>query len=329
MGPSIRGMAPSVLIVGAGMAGLTAARSLAEAGMAVRLVDKGRAVGGRMATRRIGDATFDHGAQHISVRTKAFGDDVARLVSEDTARVWFRSQSVTHPDRGIEDRYCGVGGMRRIPEALAEGLVVTTGVRIDRLTIDTVGVTAFDGDACVATADAAVLTPPVPQTLELLRTSSLGGDNAASSLDGLEYDATLAVMAVLDAPADLPDGHRAFDTGPVGWMADNQQKGVSAVPAVTIHSSTGFAVEFLEAAPDRWMAELLAAARPFHNGAVTKAVAHRWRFAQPRFTLDVGAVALDAPSPVVLAGEVFAGARVEGAYASGRVAAQLISDRID
>jgi len=310
------------------MAGLTAARSLAETGMAVMLVDKGRAVGGRMATRRIGDATFDHGAQHISARTTPFGDAMALLVHADIARVWFRSESATRPDRGIENRYCGVGGMRRIPEAFAEGLVVTTGVRIDRLTVDTDGVKAFDGGACVATADAAVLTPPVPQTLALLRTGSLGGDNAVSSLDRLEYDATLAVMAVLDAPTDLPDGHLAFDAGPVGWIADNQHKGVSAVPAITIHSSPRFAAEYLEEESDRWMAALLAAARPFHRGAVTKAVAHRWRFAQPRFTLDVGAVSLDAPSPVVLAGEVFAGARVEGAYTSGRVAAQLMVDQI-
>ncbi|MGB5168591.1 MAG: FAD-dependent oxidoreductase [Acidimicrobiia bacterium] len=321
-------MAPSVLIIGAGMAGITSGRVLDAAGFDVLLIDKGRAVGGRMATRRIGEATFDHGAQHISVRTAGFAREMEALMRQGTADVWYRSESVRHPERGTENRYAGVGGMRRIPEALAEGLSVTTGVRVNRLSINTNGVTAIAGNAPVATADAVILTPPLPQTLELLAASDVTGGSEVDSLAGVEYDAILAVMASLDAPAMTVEGHRAFSSGPIGWMADNQQKGVSAVPALTIHSSPEFARTHLDSDPDRWMAELLVAARPFHQSSVVHAAAHRWRFAQPQATIDVGAVTIDAPAPVVLAGEVFAGARVEGAHTSGKAAAQLIMDRV-
>lgn len=58
-----------ILIIGAGMSGLTAASALQQAGREVIVVDKGRGVGGRMATRRIGAATFDHGAQFVTART--------------------------------------------------------------------------------------------------------------------------------------------------------------------------------------------------------------------------------------------------------------------
>ncbi|MSO32728.1 MAG: FAD-dependent oxidoreductase, partial [Ilumatobacteraceae bacterium] len=58
-----------VVVVGAGIAGLTAARALSHAGHSVIVLDKGRSVGGRMATRRIGDATVDHGAQFFTVRS--------------------------------------------------------------------------------------------------------------------------------------------------------------------------------------------------------------------------------------------------------------------
>ncbi|MFW5789075.1 MAG: FAD-dependent oxidoreductase [Spirochaetota bacterium] len=59
-----------VPVVGAGIAGLTAARRLVDASLDVTVLDKGRGVGGRMATRRFGGATrrfggatFDHGGR--------------------------------------------------------------------------------------------------------------------------------------------------------------------------------------------------------------------------------------------------------------------------
>ena len=56
---------PRVVVVGAGAAGLSAARQLGDR-YEVVVFDKARGVGGRMATRRLGDATFDHGAQFLT-----------------------------------------------------------------------------------------------------------------------------------------------------------------------------------------------------------------------------------------------------------------------
>ena len=55
-----------IVIIGAGIAGLACARRLAEAGLAPVLLDKGRGIGGRVATRRMGDMQFDHGAQYVT-----------------------------------------------------------------------------------------------------------------------------------------------------------------------------------------------------------------------------------------------------------------------
>ena len=41
-----------IVVIGAGMSGIACARVLRAAGLPVRLIDKGRGVGGRMATRR-------------------------------------------------------------------------------------------------------------------------------------------------------------------------------------------------------------------------------------------------------------------------------------
>ena len=66
------GQTADVLVIGAGMAGLIAAAELQRAGRRVLVLDKGRGVGGRLASRRIGEASFDHGAQFITARTPRF-----------------------------------------------------------------------------------------------------------------------------------------------------------------------------------------------------------------------------------------------------------------
>ncbi len=65
-----------IAIIGAGMAGLTAARHLVADGHPVAVFDKGRGIGGRLATRRAEAGTFDHGAP-IAERGAETGFDAA------------------------------------------------------------------------------------------------------------------------------------------------------------------------------------------------------------------------------------------------------------
>lgn len=311
-----------VVIVGAGMAGLTAGRALRDAGHDVSLVDKSRVVGGRMSSKRIGEARFDHGAQHFSARSPEFQTHVEQWRAGGVAQVWYEAQSVTNPERGVEPRHVGVGAMRTIPEYLSEGLAVTTHDRVERLQVEdqitvTTANTALD-------ADVVVLTPPVPQILDILRQS---GVDAPHELMDIRYEATLAAMATLAGPARLEDGHLALGEGPVAWIADNQHKGVSAVPAVTIHSSAGFAATHLEEDPERWLPELVAAAQSHLDATVTEATGHRWRYSRPTNPRSDGAMAL-AGGRIIVAGEAFSGAKVEGAFLSGRAAGLALRDRM-
>jgi len=73
-----------------------------------------------------------------------------------------------------------------------------------------------------------------------------------------------------------------------------------------------------------WAPHLAAAAAAHVAGSIVHTTSHRWRYAQPRRTLDVGAMNARSTVPLVLAGEVFAGARVEGAFLSGMAAATTI-----
>src|SRR5271163_4261164 len=57
-----------VVVVGAGMAGLTAARTLAEAGLKVLVLEAQDRIGGRIWTRHVGDEAIELGAEFIHGR---------------------------------------------------------------------------------------------------------------------------------------------------------------------------------------------------------------------------------------------------------------------
>ena len=100
-----------ILIIGAGLAGLSAASDLQQAGHNVMLVDKGRGLGGRLAGRRIGEASFDHGAQFMTARGPRFQKTVAEWIEAGIAEEWYSSypghqnRSSALPRRADHDRY--------------------------------------------------------------------------------------------------------------------------------------------------------------------------------------------------------------------------------
>ncbi len=117
------------IILGAGIAGMFAARTLADSGRSVAVFDKGGGVGGRMATRRIGDAVLDHGAQYFTARDPQFRAWVEGWLKDGLVNLWsdgFATATGKLNQNG-EPRYIGSRGMTTIPKRLAEGLIVILG----------------------------------------------------------------------------------------------------------------------------------------------------------------------------------------------------------
>ena len=77
-----------VAVIGAGLAGLHAARRLHDAGAEVRVFDKARGSGGRMSTRRTDFGAFDHGAQYFTARDPRFRAQVEKWVASGAAAPW-------------------------------------------------------------------------------------------------------------------------------------------------------------------------------------------------------------------------------------------------
>ncbi len=318
-----QGAAADVLIIGAGMSGMAAAADLVRAGRRVRVVEKGRGVGGRMSTRRMGEAVADHGAQFVTTRGERFRGMMAEWVERGVAAEWcrgFAEQADGH------SRWCGREGMKMLPCQFADGVDVWLQAQVESIAGDGDGWAVALADGRRLRAAAVVLTAPVPQAMVLLDAGGVVVDgDLRVALDAIEYERSLTVMAVLDGPSGLREpGGMAFDDGPIGWVADNQLKGISPVPCVTIQASHAFSMAHWDVDRDAAARMLLEAARPWVSAGVREFQVHGWKFAKPvRVHPEPCAVVCESP-PLVLAGDAFAGPKVEGAARSGWAAAEVL-----
>ncbi|WP_225032591.1 protoporphyrinogen/coproporphyrinogen oxidase [Paraburkholderia sp. XV] len=78
-----RGARGSAIVVGAGIAGLTAAYRLDRAGLRVTVLEANEVVGGRMGDRRVGDIAFNSGARLVYPFGRAFNRLIADLALQD------------------------------------------------------------------------------------------------------------------------------------------------------------------------------------------------------------------------------------------------------
>lgn len=312
-------MSRSCLIIGAGMAGLTAARELTHHAWDVTILDKGRGVGGRMATRRMGNSRLDHGAQFFTTRSEAFCTAVAAWQRAGWVSPWY-----TGPDPGdVHTRYRAINGMNALAKQLAQPFHVRTEAKVTALQADQGRWQATTEAGETFEADALILTPPAPQTLALL--GPLAPD-VTSKLADVHFHPCFALMLTLSGPSLLPPpGYARPTTGPIEWLADNTMKGISEGPAaITLHATGAFTREHLSAAPAHVTSLLVEAAAPYLGSAVTASQLHRWLYARPVADHQVMCLSSDEPAPLAVAGDALAGSRIEGAFLSGLAAARQI-----
>ncbi len=315
-----------ILIIGAGMSGLSAARELQNSGHEVVVVDKGRGIGGRMATRRFAGGRFDHGAQFFTTRSDEFKAATQNWRSENVAHHWF--DGTPTPDQPIKDdghpRYCGNDGMTGIGKHLMSGLNVQLGHEIETLARANGVWTATTLDGATFEGEELILTAPIPQALKLFDTSDCQLPTMMrETLESVTYEPCFAVLAQLDGPSNIAAPGLIYVNGdPIWWVADNYQKGVSPIEgSVTIHSSGSYARKRYDDDQTQVGEELIAACKEWLGSDVKEFEVRRWRYSKPENPLDIG-IARAENCAVTFAGDALMGAKIEGAFTSGLMAAR-------
>ena len=112
-------------------------------------------------------------------------------------------------------------------------------------------------------------------------------------------------MLLLDGPSGIPEpGAARVDEGAVGWLADNQRKGISpGAVAVTVHATKPFSEKHRDADPQEIARLLAAEAAPLLKSGIADVRGHRWRYSVPSSTLPRGFFFVDGRAPLFFAGD--------------------------
>ena len=305
------------LVIGAGISGLTLGWSLESESLAI--LEKSKALGGRMATRRVGEYTFDHGAQFF--REGIFPELEALWTAKDASTEWFR--------KGRDRLMCGKGGMTALAKVFEERVFREQLVERIEKTEDRWEVTTEKGD--VFLSQRVFLTCPLPQSLKILTNSNLP---FPPELNSMLYDKALVGLFGLDPLCKLPTGFDYVDSPSVDvrMIANQYSKRVSPNPAITVVMSAEWSEQNFDQDETR---TLLMIQKEFEDHLAAKGLGARiqnaslkkWRYAFP--SKSTACPYLEVMPRLFLLGDAFGDGSLAGAVASANALAAQLRSRLD
>lgn len=336
-------------VVGAGIAGLVAARELADAGLLVDLFDRGRTPGGRASTKHItlneGEIIVDHGCQYITPIDRRFTTALESWHERGVLTRWpgligvreeFSAQ-ITPVGAGAT-RFVGANAMSDLARDLAatcsEDVKIHCSTTIARAHIDAGRWRLQDEQGHEhGPYDALLIAAPPEQAARLFEETPAVVRKAQRVRMGPCWAGIFALSTPLETDYD---GLYAHGTPVLYAARDSAKPGRELPPGVAetwiVHMAEGWSEQHIDH-PAEDMLPLVQAAFASALGAhrleVAHAIAHRWKFARCRSPLDEACLFDDSIS-LGLCGDWCLGTRAESAYlsamsATGRILEHLLS----
>ncbi|AIR89475.1 NAD(P)/FAD-dependent oxidoreductase [Pseudomonas cremoricolorata] len=328
-------MTVPIAIIGAGIAGLSAAQALQAAGQTVHIFDKGRGSGGRMASKPSDAGALDLGAQYFTARDRHFVEQVRQWFDQKTVEAWkpqlynYRDGVLTpSPDEQI--RWVGVPRMSAITRGMLGDLDVSFGCRITEVFRGQEYWHLQDAEGCShGPFSRVVIAVPAPQATPLLAAAPKLAGIAA----GVQMEPTWAVALGFAEPLNTQMQGCFVQNSPLDWLAQNRSKPGrdKRLDTWVLHATSHWSRQHIDLPKDQvidqlWgeFAELIGCVVP----APTFSVAHRWLYARPAGNHEWGSLA-DPDQGVYACGDWCLSGRVEGAWLSGLHAAKRLLSHFD
>ena len=325
----------NVAVIGAGMSGLFAARTLQDHGVAVKVFEKSRGLGGRMSNRRTNTGSFDHGAQYFTARDPRFVRYLQSWIEQGLVAKWpdkarGREQKMVVLENGLiqsescsDERFVAVPTMNAIGRSLANGLSIEQQTQVAsavELTCDENGnqVELLDKDQrSLGKFDRIIVTAPAQQSARILTAFP----SLANKISKIQMNPCWAAMIQFAHPvSDQWVGAFLHDSF-LSWAARNNTKPGrdSSVEQIVVHAHPDWTREHLDDDADevaQWMLAEFLRVSGVSVQPITYLKSHLWRYAIPVQSSTERCLTEDR-RVVVAGGDWASGARVEGAFLSG------------
>lgn len=340
-----------MIVVGAGIAGLSLSRELRANGRAPLVLERARGVGGRCATRRIEGQPVDHGLAFLHGHSPRFLEELAVTRDAETIADWPRAREGTgvpcQPEAfsGVDTRIAPVAGVSSFAKQLARGLDVRLETRVEALRIAAqssarTGRTWEVGLASGARLEAKVLalTMPAPSVVALVRGMDPSADELSALLPLLELVRVLPCLTVIArSPAGTPappwDASYPRASASIHTILHDSSKR-AGVPRLilVIQARPRFSQAQLGSSVESWTRALLEEAAALHGEWVNTpdlVQSHVWRNARVAAGSELTGPLVTRPDGGIVLGIAGDGLHevggVEGAYLSGMaLAARLL-----
>ena len=324
-----------IAIIGAGMAGLTAANYLRDYA-SVTVFDKSRGVGGRLATRRAEPYYFDHGVQHFSAKSEEFKDFIKPLITAGVIAPWQgRFVEIVAGEVVLErewnesyPHYVGVSAINAIGKYLAQGIELNKGVRVAKIQKDGDDWYLYDiYDNKLGFYDWVVVAAPAQQALDLLPDFI----SIKTKIATYKMQACFALMLGFKTNLNLNFIAALVREANIGWISVNSSKpGRVGGCSLLVNSTNAWANKFIDA-DKLWVKEQLCRELEQIIDLDTASAEHidlqAWRYAN--IAKQKGAsCCLDVAARIAVCGDWFVQGRVEAAFHSGLAAAKSIIELI-
>lgn len=341
-----------VAIIGAGLAGLTCAQQLHQAGYRVVVVEKSRGVGGRLATRRLYDTCADHGVRYLEPQGQLLKALIELLLQRDILHIWtdalYELQPTT-PEPWSKNPahlspmtcYAAPTGMTAVAKFLATGLDIEFNRRVQAITPteEQSWLLTFDSSETphAVTARAVVVAIPAPQALMVLEPLAAKGlpPEFLERLSSVQFEPCLSAIAGYPQAAipDFPVACTVSHDSDLAWIGlDSSKRSNPQIPIVVLQSTAEFAEQYwdaedLQPAGQQMLSRAAQLLAPWLNTPDWVQV-HRWRYAFAQSPLDQDYLGTTTPLPLVCCGDWCGGKRIESALHSGLAAAVAINQQL-
>jgi len=317
-----------IAVIGAGIAGLTVARSLHDMAEVV-VFEKSRRLGGRLASQRIGDASFDHGAQYFTIRDPAFHSELEPAIENGTVEAWSGPIGRCKEGHDIaeiispEPRFVGTPAMTALPKWLARKLVIYHERKVEMITGTSGKWHITTANTSFGPFDWVIVSCPAPQAIDIMPRTFQPFENLATA----RMNACFTVIINLNHRVQQRYSGLRCDDEVIGWVTEcSSRPQRPSMPALVVHSQNRWADVMIDESPERVRTAMLDRLDHFLPGtalSVVSAEIKRWRFANVETPAD-GDPLVDVNSGLAACGDWTIGNRVEAAFMSAKKVAQVV-----